>query len=66
MQTYNFPLFLYAEKLVEFNKKTGDGNQNLDECQLQELIKICEPGASCTLDDISRLDLLLEWPQGNF
>lgn len=27
-------------------------------------MKICEPGASCTLDDISKLDRLLEWPQG--
>lgn len=38
----------------------------MNESHLEQLIKICEPGASCTLDDISNLDRLMEWPQGTY
>lgn len=51
------------KKLKEFNQKSGDRNNKIDEAVLEDVIKLCNQSLS---DDkyITQLFSLLDWPDG--
>jgi hypothetical protein len=57
-------LYLISEKLLEFNRATGDGIHRVQESYLEGVVKLA--GADATANPICMqvLKQLLEWPQG--
>lgn len=57
--------FCISEKLLEFNKKNENENLVLSDSQIENLVKTCEAGACCRMEDIETLNRLLDWPEGS-
>ena len=57
-------IFFFKEKLIEFNNKIERKSLKVSKSQIENLLKTCESGANCTVEDIETLNILLEWPQG--
>lgn len=52
-------------KLKEFNQKCGDGNGNLPEDSLEDVIKLGSVDGA-TVDSFDVLFKLLDWPDGKW
>lgn len=55
---------LVLGKIVEFNKRTGDSFNKLNQSQLESLVKLCDVNASPDDESVNNLIILLDWPQG--
>ncbi|KAL0277899.1 UNVERIFIED_CONTAM: hypothetical protein PYX00_005018 [Menopon gallinae] len=55
-------LNVILEKLLEFNRKSGNVDKLVTDCEIEDLMKICEAGADCSPENILTLSRLLEWP----
>ncbi|XP_066992739.1 phospholipase A-2-activating protein [Anabrus simplex] len=56
-------LKMILEKLLELNRKTGDGSHTVEESCLEEVVKLGDLGASANLQYLQVLKQLLEWPK---
>ncbi|KAJ4435996.1 hypothetical protein ANN_18620, partial [Periplaneta americana] len=56
-------LSVILEKLIEFNRKTGDGSHKVEESNLEGVVKLAEADAIANPIYMQVLKQLLEWPQ---
>jgi hypothetical protein len=57
-------VYLISEKLLEFNRVTGDGVHKVQESYLEGVVKLAHPDATANPLYMQVLKQLLEWPQG--
>jgi hypothetical protein len=59
-------LCLISEKLLEFNRITGDGIHKVQESYLEGVVKLAGADATANPLYMQVLKHLLEWPQGEY
>jgi hypothetical protein len=55
---------LISEKLLEFNRKAGDGVHKVDDSCLESVVRLAEADGAANPAHIQVLKQLLEWPKG--
>jgi hypothetical protein len=59
-------LCLISEKLLEFNRTTGDSIHKVEESYLEGVVKLAGTDATANPLYMQVLKQLLEWPQGEY
>lgn len=56
--------YVFLGKIEEFNKRAGNSFNQLNQSQLESLLKLCDVNTSPDDQSVKTLITLLDWPKG--